>query len=209
MKTLITPRATLIRPLILSAAFWLMTCAAGYSGLILNLEQQGRDVVLSGSGTICTSGLEYLAASSMSSGINSGSGVFMIIGENRDAHSFTAITGPDSFGTGSLFWSDSSTGDTFGIVPDSLYLPADYQSGDSLQGTCTFLNQTTADLGLVEGRYTWTWGTGDTADFVELNVVPEPAAIMLLIAGACCVLLLRKLLGKDDDESCLNILPNV
>ena len=43
-------------------------------------------------------------------------------------------------------------------------------------------------LGLTPGTYTWTWGSGANADFLEVDIpsaaVPEPSSLTLLGLGS-------------------------
>jgi hypothetical protein len=62
-------------------------------------------------------------------------------------------------------------------------------SGDSIHNTATWDNTTIRGLGLTPGTYIWTWGSGTTADFVEVDIpsptaVPEPSSLTLLAPGA-------------------------
>jgi PEP-CTERM motif len=58
-------------------------------------------------------------------------------------------------------------------------------SGTYLSDTSTWNNTTLAALGVTSGTYTWTWGTGPTADSftLEAGPVPEPATCALLGSG--------------------------
>ncbi|MEZ6192941.1 MAG: PEP-CTERM sorting domain-containing protein [Phycisphaerales bacterium] len=38
-----------------------------------------------------------------------------------------------------------------------------------------------ATLGVTEGSYVWSWGSGGSADSLTLNIVPEPASVALLV----------------------------
>ena len=72
------------------------------------------------------------------------------------------------------------------------YLPTTYVSGEALSNTSTYSDKTIAGLGLTPGTYTWTWGTGPTADSFQLQVeaaTPEPATFGLLTFAAAGMLL--------------------
>jgi hypothetical protein len=111
-----------------------------------------------------------------------------------------SFTGPSDFGpgTGTAFTiPDSGLGSVFGLIfaEQRLFVPAGYQSGDLLQGTSTYENETFASLGMEVGTYTWSWGAGDTADSFTLEVgnpVPLPSAVLLLGGGLIGLLGLRR-----------------
>ena len=96
------------------------------------------------------------------------------------------VTGPTNFGSGdSQIVASSGSGDLVGItgvgaLGGTLALPKNYVSGAALSDTSTYDNATFASLGVTPGTYTWTWGTGATADSFALQVgpaampVPEP-----------------------------------
>lgn len=56
--------------------------------------------------------------------------------------------------------------------------------GGMLAASATWSGITLADLGVAAGSvYTWTWGSGGNADFLTINVVPEPSTYVLMLAG--------------------------
>ena len=61
-----------------------------------------------------------------------------------------------------------------------------------LSGTATFEDNTVAAMGLQEGQYVWTWGSGGNADSLTLNITPEPATLALLAVGATALLRRRR-----------------
>jgi hypothetical protein len=89
------------------------------------------------------------------------------------------FSGPSSFGTGSDGFADSGSDDIFGIIfgADDLIVPRDYVSGDPLSGSSTYLSETFASLGMTPGTYTWSWGSGSTADSFTLKVGGIPQSI--------------------------------
>ena len=111
--------------------------------------------------------------------------------EALDVGNYASMSGPTSFGSGGLGIASSGSGG-FVLIGDlgELLLPSGYVSGTALSGSMTYSGQTLASLGVTPGTYTWTWGSGADADFVELQVlggtqaVPEPSALALLAAGA-------------------------
>jgi MYXO-CTERM domain-containing protein len=51
------------------------------------------------------------------------------------------------------------------------------------------LNTTIAGLGLTPGTYTYTWGTGGTANSLTINIsgVPEPASLTMAATAAALI----------------------
>jgi hypothetical protein len=100
---------------------------------------------------------------------------------------YTGFTGPSSIGPGMTFNAPTTgVGTTTGIslVTGLILVPQGYQSGSPLTPRSTWANTTISDLGLTPGTYTWTWGSGATAD--DLTVIigaPAPEPSSLILAG--------------------------
>jgi hypothetical protein len=103
---------------------------------------------------------------------------------------YEGISGPTSIGTGDPTLASAGSGDFFGVegIQARLLVPDGYISGNPLAATNTWAGQSFSSLGLTPGTYTWTWGSGATADFLTVQVgpvaVPEPSTLSLAgIAG--------------------------
>jgi hypothetical protein len=152
------------------------------------IYQSGTDVVSSYSGTIDLTDLTPAGSNTIFSFIDPASaeevftsGAFSI---------YESISGPTSFGSGAQANASSSTGDTFAFdgLFDQIAVPVGYVSGTFISGSNTWDGTNLATLGLTDGTYTYTWGTGSHADslVVEIGVappssVPEPGSISLLL----------------------------
>jgi len=192
--------AYLLSKVVLLSGLTVTSLNAGNAGaaVLVNVTESNGNVIFQGSGSLNTTGLTS----------NSGNGAAAVrpfSGElgfgtnvapnttNWFQYFVTPITGPQVFGTrGSAYpttgadylVASSGSGDTFGISPNNgfFYVPTNYISGASLDGTLTFNNQTFATLGLTSGNsYTWTYGSGSNADSYTINIgqaVPEPLTIL-------------------------------
>lgn len=147
----------------------------------LTFSQVGSDVVMSVSGTIDLDGLTLVDSSRgpfMGGGIGPTSATFLMGANGGYAKSYSGFTTtPSNFGTGGGAAPTSTSGDIFGIVYDGtppylLIVPTGYTSGSQITGTQTFTGQTFTTLGLTQGTYTYTWGSGKS-----LNVVIGGPAI--------------------------------
>ena len=114
-------------------------------------------------------------------------------GSPADLYDIPSLVGPSGFGSGGEFTADSGDGDLFGflgILQSDMLVPSGYVSGDLLDGSATYLNQSFDSMGLVGGTYTWTWETASGGvDYLTLEVVvPAPGALALFavvgLAGA-------------------------
>jgi len=162
------------------------------AGYLVELMQQGNNVVASGSGTLDLTALTKDPNNKEANGTaidpslpSFQSGQFtQFVGDDI----YTTISGPANFGSGGLH-GGTGTGDSVGVGFDStpaLFVPSGYQSGASLSNTGTFSNASFASLGVTPGTYLWTWGTGAHADSFTLKIdapVPEPASLTLLAIG--------------------------
>ena len=191
MKTA-TRSILVLRPLLLAGAALLLLAAVpgrAPAAFILTLTQTAGNVVVTGSGSLNTTALTLLGTTTTQANLNPASGVLF-----AGSPAFTTVnlynggglTGPAAFGTGSGNSPGAGTGSFAGIVGSSLYLlaPAGYTSGTALADTDTFTGATFASLGFTPGTYTYTWGTGTSADSLTIiGAVPEPSAWALLGVG--------------------------
>ena len=105
----------------------------------------------------------------------------------------SGINAPPNFGPGLYAKADVATGLVVKLSggPDtSFVLPLMYQSGTPLGvSSATWNNASFNSLGLFEGSYVWSWGSGANADTYTLLIgsstlpVPEPGTWALLMLG--------------------------
>ncbi len=153
--------------------------------LVTTVTEVGSDVVFSGTGTLNVSDLAIESFSSTNGvpSVNAAGGSFTVdpdlINTPTDLYSGTFVT-PGPFGSGSLSFGSSGSGDVFGIGNTRIVVPDGYVSGSSLTGSSTYSGDSFASLGLTPGSYTWTWGSGANADSLTLNIsaVPEPSSFV-------------------------------
>jgi hypothetical protein len=171
------------------------------AAFIVTLTQNGPDVVASGSGTLNLAALRFVGVAVLTTGsIFPQFGDVIVGGNPPDAVVLGGITGPATFGSGpGVEQSINNTGSPVGVPFQSeLVVPFTYHSGDPLNSSSTFANATLASLGVTPGTYTWTWGTGPTADSFTLiagqapPAVPAPPTLLLGLIGAGCVARLRR-----------------
>ena len=99
------------------------------------------------------------------------------------------LSGPANWGPGGTTFANSSSGDLVALNPSGaeIIVPDDYNFGDPLSETSTYLGASFASLGLTPGSYVYTWGTGDHAESFTLNVVagsvPEPSTWAMMLLG--------------------------
>jgi hypothetical protein len=166
---------------------------------IVTLEQQGNNVIATGSGTLDLAGLELNPMCSL--GCFTNAGINPMFGDistgpvnGVPTRFYFGFTGPASFGSGDSTLPNSGSGDSVGIdgTFEILSVPLDYVSGSALSDNSTYDNQTFGSLGVTPGTYVWTWGSGATADSFTFNIVPvpEPSNLALLALPLGLVVLL-------------------
>jgi len=172
-----------------AVALALLSGSPAQANFIVNIDQDGLNVDATGSGSLDLTDLT-------SAGVNSGSNVgnprilpksgVLVLGSTTIIHGYTGFTGPSEFGTGGLTNASSETGDRVTMEFDQQLVVSDgYTSGSFVSDSAIFDDTTIAALGLTEGTYTWTWGSGADADSYVINVgpvseaVPEPASLAL------------------------------
>jgi PEP-CTERM motif-containing protein len=157
----------------------------------VTLEQEGSNVVATGSGSINTAALGFVFVNTISALVCACfADILTGSPSNQAADTYTGFTGPGNFGDGSFVFANSGSGDKVGIFgfDNELNVPQGYVSKSLLSDTSTYDNQTLASLGVTPGTYTWTWGSGATKDSFILDIVaptsvPEPASLPLLVMG--------------------------
>jgi PEP-CTERM motif len=162
------------------------------AGYVVDLTQEGPNVIATGSGPIDLTGLTFV-----SGGDHSGPevtpydedplNVSILTGPlGQLLHIYEGLTGPASFGTGDGGAANSASGDFVGMDGATyLYVPEGYVSDSPPSDAATHDNQTFSSLDLTPGIYKWTWGTGPNQNFTLVigTVVPEPATWAMMLLG--------------------------
>ena len=121
----------------------------------------------------------------------------LVINE-AEGSTYGSLSGPSNFGpgTGNGMIASSWSGDIVGLTgPTDLLVPLGYTSGSPLAATETWDGATLAELGVTDGTYVWTWGSGAHADSLTLEIgpvaaVPEPSTWAMMILGFCSIALI-------------------
>ena len=196
MRPWIIPLSPRLRDWVIAVAVLALTMTGTggqvQAGMVINVNQVGSDVVMTGSGTFNLTALTYSYSGGNNAGLQANiSDLIMGTTVYTTVDVYTSITGPTSFGPGGYVPSATTgAGPLFGVYQGLGYLevPQGYSSGTLLSATDTYSGATFSSLGLTPGTYTYTWGTGANADFFRINIgtaaVPEPSSLVLMgIAG--------------------------
>lgn len=165
-----------------------VTSQRARGAVVFTIGEQGPNVVVVGSGTLNTNALTLFIGGYASTVVQpnladfSGGAAFSLVS------AFQGISGPTSIGPGGVPYSaDISGGQVFGVIggssPAVLLVPEDYVSGSALASNATFTGHSLASLGLAEGSYVWTWGSGASADSLTINVIPESSTALIACLG--------------------------
>ncbi len=194
----------LIRGLFMSAALAAVSAPAAHAAYTVTFEQDGANVVATGGGTIDLTGLTRAAINSVTQIFVDGALGLEFTGatEGTDIVSgYYGATGPATFGTlvGGSNLADSGEGDVVGVTTSGsssfvvIYVDPSYVSGAELTTSATYDNQTLDSLGLTEGVYKYTWGTGAHADSFTVQIgeplgsapapVPEASTWVMMLMG--------------------------
>ena len=166
--------------------------AQGASGVTFEFQEDGSDVLLTGSGFY-----DLLGALSLGQGFQ---GAFfgefgLSVGEAEgptDLYALSSNSG--AFGTIDFVEGSGGAGGLFGLdflgIPGTadgfISVPQGFQGG-SVSGSTRFTGQSFATLGLIEGSYQY--AIPNTA--ITVNIVPEPGVLgllgMMLLVGAVMV----------------------
>ena len=148
------------------------------AAVTITLTETGGNVVATGVGRLDISQLGNPTLENVVGGfVNPSIGVLNTgPATPTDIDLYSGISGPTSFGSGSLNLADSGTGDVMGVTTSlRLRVPRNYSTGGSLSGSATWTNKTFASLGLTPGTYTYTW-SGDSLT-IQIGPAPAPASI--------------------------------
>jgi PEP-CTERM motif len=163
------------------------------AGYVVDLTQEGADVVATGSGAIALTGLTFVAAYPNLPQIIPVSG-FILTGDAPAREIYSGATGPASFGSGSATAPSSASGVNVGIGINvgignlgggDVEVPYGYVSDSALSSSATWDNATFSSLGVTPGTYKWTWGSGANQSFTLVigTAVPEPSTWAMLVLG--------------------------
>jgi hypothetical protein len=171
-----------------------LSALSARAGYVVDLTQQGSDVVATGSGPIDLTGLTFFSTDNFSGPVITPNGgddpinMDILTGPRGQPFDiYTGLTGPASFGSGGGAGGDSASGDFVGMTASTdLYVPDGYVSGSPLSDTATYDSQTFSSLGATPGTYKWTWGTGPNQNFtlvIGAAAVPEPSTWAMMLLG--------------------------
>jgi PEP-CTERM motif len=161
------------------------------AGYVVDLTQQGSNVVATGSGAIDLTGLTvFMKGVAAPTHVDPIDGVIFTGGPARAGifDIYRNFSGPGDFGSGSSTFASSGSGDFVGIVSGSglLNVPAGYLSDSPLSDSATYDSQTFSSLGATPGTYKWTWGSGANQNFtlvIGAGAIPEPATWAMMLLG--------------------------
>jgi hypothetical protein len=160
------------------------------SPYVVTIEQDGANVVATGSGDIDTTGLNAFATTYAYAAIGPDTAYTFVGSHLLESQGYDGanITGPSNFGPGSATFANSGSGDPVGIIlPHTIYVPYGYVSDTALLDSATWDGTSLTILGLTPGTYVWTWGTDAdqsyTLDIVAPAATPLPAALPLFAGG--------------------------
>jgi hypothetical protein len=194
----------LIRSLFMSATMAAVSAAPANAAYVVTFEQEGSNVVATGSGAIDLTDLTASPVVSVAGpSVNGGLGAEFTGFLGGGAEAMTAYygaTGPASFGTNVTTVASSSEGvGLVGIATSGnsaftvLYIEQGYPPGADLPGSSTYDNQPLASLGLTPGVYEYTWGSGAHADSFTVEIggsvgltsapVPEASTWIMMLMG--------------------------
>jgi hypothetical protein len=176
-------RTAFASALILAASLVGTTTGPVQAAYVLTLEQEGPNVVATGSGTLDLAALSFFATEVSSPSINP-TQLEILTGATASFDVYETLTPPVAFGSGGFTAASAGSGDFVGVDDEALAVPAAYVSG-FLSGSATFDDATLASLGVTPGVYVWTWGSGPNADSFTLDVeaVPEPSTWAMMLIG--------------------------
>ena len=166
-----------------------LSAPSARAGYVVDLTQQGSDVVATGSGAVDLTGLTFNGQGGAIPQIAPGKGLILTGSKvsGVDSDIYIGFTGPASFGNGDTTLASSGSGGIVGLFASLgvLWVPLGYVSDKTLSDTAMYDNQTFTTLGVTPGTYKWTWGDGPNQNFTLVvgTVVPEPSTWAMMVVG--------------------------
>ena len=141
------------------------------------VSEVGVNLVISGSGTINLSALTLVGSgATVVLGLNTNPGQGQIFSDDAGAafvDIYSGFTPSSTFGSNISKFATIFSGDSFGIniLDNEIYVPSGYTTGSAISGSMQ-INSTTLDqAGFLSGTYTYSWGSGGSADSIIINAV--------------------------------------
>jgi hypothetical protein len=185
------------------------TLHLAHAAAIMNVVEVDGNVVATTTGTIDMSGMELLLGPLGASGLFQGDypgGSALITGSTEmeigAGYGITWSDPPFEISSSGMILADFGSGVVLGVFGGNrMFLPNSYVSGTPIDSVAIWYNKTFEDLGMNVGSYVFTWGSGENADSLTINIgtssnpaaVPEPATTALLSMGALGMFLFRRL----------------
>jgi hypothetical protein len=170
----------------------LVSAGLAKGAVVIDIKELGNDVVAEYSGTLDITGFG-LADTPAEQTIAPSSGRFTALsdslpdsGDLKQVRFGTVTDAPPAYGSGGGAYFATSfsipEGNSFRISLNDVSLAPSYSSGDSLEGSLTFENESFADMNITPGTYTYTVESGDTVTIT--TTIPEPNSYGVLLGAA-------------------------
>ena len=156
------------------------------------ISDNGTNSLVQVTGSLNLNGLTKITPNGTEPGsglIQGRNGILYAGDPSQGLQAYTGLLNNNSFGGAITSFASSGTGTGFGIngvyTLPRLLLPIAYASGDTINASATFLNNTIDTMGLVRGTYNYS----SANDTITLRIgqsapaVPEPATWGMTILG--------------------------
>ncbi len=171
-------------------------------GVTINVNQVGSDIVWDWGGSLTTTGTTQVDYFGGFSAYVKPDYVNVLLYASAGNNKAYTITGPSFYdlgeGSGYNGFTTTSGNTSFAVTQygTQVYLSESYVSGSSIYGTNTMANKTLAGIGLNGGKYEWTVAGSGNKITMNVNVIPEPASLMMLGFGGLVVVGYRRFFGR-------------